>query len=175
MASRKKNSAFDNVLKTLTAVRATLSPEEQEILDNIVVTRPESEQEGDVEGHRMSSQRVSSSITPPMPRVASTKVASTKVSSTKGLDDEVEGHAMSSNRAASTKVSSTKVASTKVASTKVSSTKGLDDEVEGHAMSSNRAASTKASSTRVASTRVASTRSIFFDVESGEYRVVNTK
>src|SRR5512147_1229611 len=117
MAGKKKNSAFDNVLKTLTAVRATLSPEEQEILDSIVVTRPESEEE--VEGHAMSSQKVSSNITPPSPRAASTKMVNMKASSTKSPDeDDVVGHTMHTTKAASTKVASTKAVNMKASSTK---------------------------------------------------------
>jgi hypothetical protein len=153
-------SSVKNVVKKLSALRATLSKEEQEILDSIVIA---SNEEDEVAAH-----------------AAQTKVSTARVQATKAIstaadaepeDDEVAAHA------AQTKASTARAQTTKAIST-AADAEPEEDEVSAHAMqtkaSSTKAAATKAAVTKASATRASSTISVTYNIETGQYEVAST-
>jgi hypothetical protein len=102
---KNTKSAVKNVLTKLSAMRVTLSNEEQAVLDRIVLTKVSSIDE--VTGHAMQTKAANT-------RAANMKASVGKLASGAAPDDdEVTGHAMQT-KAASTKAASSKLATSVV-------------------------------------------------------------
>lgn len=89
-----EKTATKRLLKKLTALRVTLPTEEQNILDSLILTEVEGDEE--VEAHRLASNKINPA------RTTSNKTFAGKTSVKKAEvgampeDDEVEAHAMTS-------------------------------------------------------------------------------
>ena len=103
----KQTRTLKRLVKKLSALRATLSKSERELLDTLILGAS-----AEVEGHAMHGAKIASA------KIAGAKMAGAKVAGAV-QSAEVEGHAMHGAKIAGAKIAGAKIAGAKVASAKI--------------------------------------------------------
>jgi hypothetical protein len=151
----KNTNAATSVMKKLSALRITLSTEEQQVLDSIVI----SVTEDDVQAHAWHDKNISSVVS----SAANTAVEDKKIS-LNAEEDEVVAHSVHDKNISSAVNTAVKDKSISLATD--------DDEVMAHAMQGRSSGAVAGAVEGASSGKLVTTMKVAFDAEKKVYVVV---